>query len=70
MKNLDKAILSHTNLSMFSAIISLCESGSFYSGVGSEKAISKITSIAKNEMRQLVQSYDLAIRNERLKEQA
>ena len=61
MKNIDKAIRSHTNLSMFEAIIGLCESGGFYSGVGSDNAIKKIISIAKKEQQYLIQIHDDAL---------
>ena len=62
MKAIDIAIRSHTNLSMFEAIISLIESGSFYSGVGSDKSMKKIIAIAKKEQQHLISLYDDSLR--------
>lgn len=69
MKNIDIAIRSRTNLSMFEAIIGLCESGGFYSGVSSDKAIKKIIDIAKKEQQYLVRMHNEALLVLQLREQ-
>lgn len=58
-KKFEAAMNAHTNLSMWGAVVALCESGSFYPG-HSHRAIERVIKIAQAEMQKHLTQMDKA----------